>query len=97
MCNVRESDLPALPSSPLARRLALLNGNAVARGLSAPGNALEALQTLGGTASEQLDELFRACLSRLPTAAERELLLPDFAPRDVAVALLLSREFEFVR
>lgn len=94
---VPEAALRPLPSSPLARRLELLNGDDMARALCAPGNTLEALITLGGDAREQLDALFLACLTRRPTDAERAALLPHFDPYDCAFALLSSREFEFLR
>ncbi len=97
---------PSLPASPLALRLALLNGAMLgAATFDAPGNSVEVIATLGGSAGEQLDELFLTCLTRLPRADERAAFAPDLEAsddrartlRELAIALLLSREAEFVR
>lgn len=96
VCGVPDTALPILPSSPLARRLALLNGDLLPRALDGRGNALETLATLGGSLQEQRDELFAACLSRSPSDAERALY-QTASLRELATALLLSREFEFQR
>jgi hypothetical protein len=94
--------LAGLPSSPLARRLALLHSGRLPRAARAPANAVAVLRDLGGSPQEQLGAAFVACLTRAPTPAEREALLPDLDTgrttiRDVVHGLLLSREFEFVR
>ncbi len=89
--------LGRLPESPLARRLAMVNGDGLAAALLRPGNAIDALTELGGQPDELRDELFLHCLTRLPTDAERRALPPTTALRDLAQALLLSREFEFLR
>lgn len=94
---VEEAALPVLPPSPLRRRLELLNGDAMVRALHAPGNVVEALAALGGEPREQLEALFEVCLTRLPTAAERAALLPSFDAEACAFALVMSREFEFLR
>ena len=103
---VPAAQVPTLPTSPLALRLALLNGEVLGRAtLGARGNSVEMIATLGGSASEQLDELFLTCLSRRPRSEERAAFLPhleaasdgEHALRELAIALLLSREAEFVR
>jgi hypothetical protein len=93
-----------LPRSPLARQLALLNGPLLDAALGAGGTTVDALIDFGGTPAEQLDGLFRAILSRSPCAAERERFLPLLEPadrraaaRDLARALLASREFGSLR
>lgn len=103
---VPASQVSTLPTSPLALRLALLNGEVLGKAtLGARGNTVEMIATLGGSASEQLDELFLTCLSRRPRSEERAAFLPhleaasdgEHALRELALALLLSREAEFVR
>jgi hypothetical protein len=75
----------ALPASPLARELALQNGEIVrelARNVDLSGVTLE--------------DLFLRALSRPPSAAERERFA-GAEPRELLTALILSREFGGIR
>ncbi|MCC7064606.1 MAG: DUF1553 domain-containing protein, partial [Planctomycetes bacterium] len=88
----------AVPSSPLARELAVQNGTALSQLLARGGSTIDAIFELGGSGRERLDELWRTVLSRAPRADEVERFLPfataDLASfRDLAQALFTGREF----
>lgn len=98
-----QSDSP--PDSPLARQLYLLNSGMLRTGLETAGNQVDAILLFETESRAQLQELFRLILSREPRAAELKAFLPileastnldkDF--KDLALALLASREFGSVR
>ena len=88
----------SLPTSPLARELALRNGPLLHEVLAAGHTTIDATFELGSTPQERLVELWRTVLSRPPRAAEVERFLPVatadlLAFRDLAFALLTGREF----
>ncbi|MEM7012440.1 MAG: DUF1549 domain-containing protein [Verrucomicrobiota bacterium] len=93
------------PESPLAEQLYVLNSGLIRTSLTTPGNQIDALFDFGVDPERQLEELFALILSREPTAAERDVFLPEFQnaddirerARDLAFALLASREFGSVR
>ncbi len=87
-----------LPTSPLARELALRNGAFVHQLVAGGGTTVDATFELCGSAEERLAELWRTVLSRAPRPDEVERFLPlaagDLAAfRDLAYALLAGREF----
>ncbi len=88
----------SLPSSPLARELALRNGPLVHELLAAGGTTIDATYELCNTPHERLVELWRTVLSRSPRADEADRFQPLAAQdlpafRDLAYALLTGREF----
>jgi hypothetical protein len=97
------ADVP--PDSPLARQLYLLNSGMLQKGLQTEGNQVDAILLFETDPRVQLQELFRLILSRPPREAENDAFLPvleasdsvekDF--KDLALALLASREFGSVR
>lgn len=100
-----ELDQQLPPESPLAEQLYVLNSGLIRTSLTTPGNQIDALFDFGVDPDRQLQELFALILSREPTAAERDAFLPEFQnagdirerARDLAFALLASREFSSVR
>ncbi|MEO6594860.1 MAG: DUF1549 domain-containing protein [Planctomycetota bacterium] len=94
---VGRAPLATLPSSPLARELALRNGPLLHELLAAGGTTIDATFALCSTDQERLVELWRTVLSRPPRAEELERCLPfaaDLATfRDLAYGLLTGREF----
>jgi len=87
-----------LPASPLARELALRNGEALPALLARGGTTIDAIHEFGGKPEERLDQLWLALLSRRPSTAEQAEFLPLAAAdvqafRDLAYALLAGREF----
>ncbi len=87
-----------LPNEPLARELALRNGDFVHDALARGGTTIDALFDFASTPRERLDALWNTVLSRLPRDDEVNAFLPavsaDLAAfRDLACALLLGREF----
>lgn len=97
------ADVP--PDSPLARQLYLLNSGMLRKGLETEGNQVDAILLFETDPKVQLQELFRLILSRPHREAEKDAFLPiletsgnlekDF--KDLALALLASREFGSVR
>ncbi len=86
-----------LADEPLARELELRNGPFLAASL-AEGGVVDALFLFGESPAQRLDGLWRTTLSRPPRAAEQAefqaLADADLAAfRDLAMALLLGREF----
>ena len=98
-------DRPAPPDSPLARQLHLMNSGLLQAGLSAPGNQVEAIFDFQPDPEKQLKELYQLILSRPPSEREIRALLPTVrgatdpraAGKDLAFALLASREFGSLR
>lgn len=96
---------PALPDSPLAQQLHILNSGLIQAGLNAPDNHVDALLDFQPQPAEQLVELYRLVLAREPRAEEREYFLPLLrqakenrgVAKDLAAALLASREFGSLR
>jgi hypothetical protein len=64
----------------LGQALNLVNGPTFGDAIRSPGNAIEELVRHEADGGRVLDELFVRFLCRLPTAAERELLLPGLDP-----------------
>lgn len=97
VCDCEASTDPSLSQS-----LHLLNGEATS-GKVVQGKVVEELLKDGATAEQALDRLYVRCLSRHPTAAERESLLatigqaptPKEGLEDIFWAVLNSREFVF--
>ncbi len=93
------------PESPLARQLFLLNSGMLDEGIGREGNQIDALLLFEVEAEDQLRELYRLVLAREPRADEMKTLLPlleqstnrETAVKDLAFALLASREFGSVR
>ncbi|MDG3006161.1 DUF1549 domain-containing protein [Paludisphaera mucosa] len=103
VCECERSDEPTM-----VQVLHLSNGSTLNEKLRAPGNRLHKLLKLrraGMSAAAIVDELYLACLSRYPTAAERDHLLALLPPpgdaseeevvEDVFWGLMSSREFLF--
>ena len=96
---------PALPDSPLAQQLHILNSGLIQAGLNAPDNHVDALLDFQPQPAEQLVELYRLVLAREPRAQERDYFLPLLrqakenrrVAKDLAAALLASREFGSLR
>ena len=80
-----ELQAPRLPEEPLARELALLNGGWLADAI-----------TKSDVAGLPLDQIYDRILTRAPSAAEAARFAGE-DPRDVAFALLCSREFRSLR
>lgn len=93
------------PETPLARQLYVMNSGLLQEGLRTPGNQVEAIFDFQPDPQEQLRELFQLILTRQPTGREMKALLPTLqdaggiraAGRDLAFALLASREFGSLR
>ena len=93
------------PESPLARQLYLINSGMLRSGLEAEGNQVDLILLFEAKASAQLTELYRLILSRDPSEAERQAFVPLLQSadsrvrvlKDLAFALLASREFGSVR
>lgn len=85
-----------LPDSPLARQLALLNGDFLHRALEQQNN-IDAILDLTRKPEDQLREIFRLVLSRPPRPEEERrfgpLLTGRAQARELTFALLASREF----
>lgn len=98
-------DRPALPDSPLAQQLYILNSGLIQEGLKSPNNHVDAILDFQPQPAEQLAELYRLILTREPRAEERDYFLPLLrrekenrgVAKDLAVALLASREFGSLR
>ena len=98
-------DRPALPDSPLAQQLYILNSGLIQEGLKSPENHVDAILDFQPQPAEQLAELYRLILGREPRSAERDYFLPLLrrakenrgVAKDLAVALLSSREFGSLR
>ncbi|MCA8963833.1 MAG: DUF1549 domain-containing protein [Planctomycetes bacterium] len=91
-----------LGTEPLARELALRNGDFLRGVLDRGGTTIDALFEFGAAPRERLDELWRTVLSRAPRPDEVAEFLPlasaDLAAfRDLAMALLSGREFRHER
>ena len=87
-----------LGDEPLARELALRNGDFLHGLLARGGTTVDALFEFGASPGERLDELWRTVLSRAPRPEESveflSLASGDLAAfRDLAMALLSGREF----
>jgi hypothetical protein len=97
VCACEVSDAPSL-----SQALHLLNGETIQNKVRR-GEVVKTLLDGGSTPVEVIDELYRRCLSRAPTAAEGAALLAEVeagdggrdALEDVFWALLNSREFLF--
>ncbi len=96
----------AVPISPLARQLEVLNGDVIFGALDRGGHLVDAIADFGETPRDQLRDLWRLLLSREPSRAEVDKFLPHIkdngndartALRELAFALLASREFGSVR
>lgn len=96
---------PAPAASPLAATLHLLNGDLVPNALSGGGTAIDAIADFVMEPGARADALCELVLGRPPDSAERALLAarlessPDARAtcRDIAFALLCSREFHSIR
>lgn len=97
VCACEVSDAPSL-----SQALHLLNGNTVQDKIRR-GDVIKDLLAAEHTPTEVIDELYRRCLARAPSAEERAVLLTEIeaggggreAFEDVFWALLNSREFLF--
>lgn len=95
----------AAPVTPLADHLQRLNGGLLQKWLRTPGNQVDAVFEFQTEPGKQLEELYLLILSRPPRAEEMRAFLPVLAKaedslvtgRDLALALLLSREFSSIR
>jgi hypothetical protein len=95
----------ALPGAPLALQLGILNGPLIHAALESGATHVDAIFDFGGEPEEQLEELFLLILSRPPRPEEIAAFMPSLAApgdrrqagRDLAFALLASREFGSVR
>jgi hypothetical protein len=93
------------PDTPLAQQLHLLNSGIVQRALATPGNQVDAIFDFESDPVKQLGQLYLLILSRPPNEAERREFLPLLnskrdtrsAARDLAFALIASREFGSIR
>ena len=94
-----------IPATPLTQQLQLLNSGIVQRALRTPGNQVDAIIDFETDPQQQLEQLFLLILSRPPGEAERREFLPLLADqtdprtatRDLAFALIASREFGSIR
>ena len=96
-CECERSDEPSI-----AQALHLLNAPELLQKLSHRHGRARRLSNSSLTPTEVIDELYLSTLSRLPTAAERDLMLPAFteldrraATEDVLWSLMNSKEFLF--
>ncbi len=100
-----EIGLSDLPDEPLARQLALLNSGVLTEPLAAGKTLVEDLVFFAETSEELLEALYLLILSRPPRRAEIDRLAPALeseadrtsVARDLAAALVLSREFGVLR
>ena len=97
---------PLPPDSPLAQQLYIVNSGLIQTGLKTPGNQVDAIFDFQPKPEAQLRELYRLILARDPRPEERESFLPLLqqqpqearrASKDLAFALLASREFGSLR
>ena len=94
-----------LAEAPLAFTLEVVNGDLIPEMLQRPGNQVDAIFEFGGDAKRLLNDLYELILTRQPRDKELAALVPrlDAATdklqfgRDLAFALLASREFGTVR
>ena len=98
----------AVPPTPLAAQLQLLNSGALQKAIRTPGSQLEAIFEFETDPDVQLEQLFLLILSRRPSEPERKEFLRFFgeagtvdeakaAGRDLAFALFAGREFGSIR
>ncbi len=100
-----ETDRPPPPDSPLARQLHIINSGLLQEGLNQAGNQVAAIFDFEPVPRRQLEELFGLILARPPASEEIDAFLPELesardsraAVRDLAFALLASREFGSLR
>lgn len=100
-----EIDRPALPDSPLALQLYLLNSGLIQKGLSTLDNHVDTILDFQPDPARQLVELYQLILAREPRAQEREYFLPLLRQakeergvlKNLATALLAGREFGSLR
>jgi hypothetical protein len=98
-----ECERTAEPS--MSQALHIANGDTLNNKLSAKDNAISKLLATGKTDEKLVEEASLACLSRLPTAAEKGTLLKALAAatgserraavEDIYWAMMSSREFLF--
>ena len=96
-CDCERSD-----STTVAQALNLITGDIVNKALEQPDNRLGRLLNEGRTNEAILEELYLACLCRLPSPVERTTLLSNIdkgpnrrqAMEDVLWGLLNSKEFQ---
>ncbi len=94
-----------IPTTPLTQQLHLLNSGVVRDALRTPGNQVDAIIDFETDPAQRLEQLFLLILSRPPREAERQAFLPLLADqtdtraaaRDLAFALIASREFGSIR
>ena len=99
-CDCERSD-----STTVAQALNLITGDIVTKALEKPDNRLGRLLHEAKSNDEIVEELYLACLCRLPTAAERSALVPTLdraanrreALEDVLWGLVNSKEFQLRR
>jgi hypothetical protein len=99
-CDCERSD-----STTVAQALNLITGDIINKALAEPDNRLGRLLKDGKSDAEILEELYLACLCRLPTPAERTALLPNVdraanrreAWEDVLWGLMNAKEFQLRR
>lgn len=104
LLGVPKPNVPA-PDTPLAEQLHRLNGGLLQEWLRTPGNQIDAIFEFESDSAKQLEQLFLLVMTRPPTVEERKEFLPLLKNsknplslgRDLALALLLSREFSSVR
>jgi hypothetical protein len=93
------------PESPLSRQLYVMNSGLIQAGLEHAGNQVDAVFDFEMDAAKQLEDLYTLILSRRPRSEERRAFVPLLseaddartAGRDLAFALLASREFGSLR
>lgn len=93
------------PATPLAQQLHLLNSGKLQEWLRTPGNQVDAIFDFEPGAIKRLDQLYLLILTRHPRPEEQQALLPllvgsdeqHAVVRDLAFALLASREFSSIR
>lgn len=94
-----------IPATPLTQQLHLLNSGVVRDALRTPGNQVDAIIDFETDPAQRLEQLYLLILSRPPREAERQAFLPLLsdqtdpraAARDLAFALIASREFGSIR
>ena len=99
------TDSRSLPESPLARQLYLLNSGLIQEGLQKPGNQIDAIFEFETNPTDWLNELTMLILSRQPRSTEKNVFIPllekstdpQTTVRDLAFALIVSREFGSLR
>lgn len=91
--------------TPLAHQLHLLNSGRLQQWLRTPGNQVDAIFQFESDPVVQLEQLYLLVLTRNPREEERTVFIPALAGasdplavgRDLAFALLASREFSSIR